>query len=104
MRLQKHLDRVSTNIQNFKDHRQGRNKCYSMKEIGMAAYSLFHMQSPSFLAHQQHMKKRKGEHNGNTLFGFSKIPSDNHIRQCLVPVDPNTLAPFFEEIPTNLIR
>lgn len=102
MSLQKYIDRVSTCIQKFKDHRQGRNKCYSMKEIGMAAYSVFHMQSPSFLAHQQHMKKRKGEHNGNTLFGFSKIPSDNHIRQCLDHVDPNALTSFFEEIPKEI--
>jgi hypothetical protein len=102
MSLQKYIDRVATCIQNFKDNRQGRNKSYTMKEIGMSAYSVFHMQSPSFLAHQQNMKRRKGEHNGNTLFGFSKIPSDNHIRQCLDHVDPNALAPFFENIPKEV--
>ena len=68
----------------------------------MAAYSVFHMQSPSFLAHQQHRKRRKGEYNGNTLFGFSKIPSDNYIRQCLDRVDPKALAPFFKAIPKEI--
>jgi hypothetical protein len=73
-----------------------------MEEIGMAAYSVFHMQSPSFLAHQKNMKKRKGQHNGKTLFGFETIPSDNHIRQQLDPVSADSLAPFFEEVIRSL--
>ena len=60
----------------------------------MAAYSVFHMQAPSFLAHQNNMKKIKGKHNGKTLFGFEEIPSDNHIRQCLDHVDTSMLSKF----------
>ena len=102
MTLQTYLDRVASCIKDFKDNRKGSNKSYTMKELGMAAYSVFHMQSPSFLAHQQNMNRRKGKHNGETLFGFSKIPSDNHIRQCLDHVDPETLSPFFDAIPHDI--
>lgn len=60
----------------------GKNKQYTMG-IGMAAYSVFHMQSSSFLEHQQKMEKKIGSHNGESLFGFQKIPTDDHIRSCL---------------------
>jgi len=33
--------------------RRGKNTQYVMADIGMAAFSVFFMQSPSFLAHQR---------------------------------------------------
>ena len=102
MRLEEYISRVKDCVSQFQDNRKGKNKSYTMQEIGMGAYSVFHMQSPSFLAHQQNMKKTKGQHNGQTLFGFEQIPSDNHIRQCLDTVDPSSLAPFFENITSEL--
>ena len=102
MSLHKFIDRVSECVKGFKDVRHGTNKSYTMEEIGMAAYSVFHMQAPSFLAHQRNMKKRKGEHNGKTLFGFSNIPSDNQMRKLLDEVPPEAMAPFFAEIINDL--
>jgi len=62
-----------------------------MGDIGMAAFSVFFMQSPSFLAHQQALAEGpgRGRSNAHTLFGLSAIPSDNHIRAMLdgVPSD-----------------
>ncbi|MBB4265260.1 hypothetical protein GGD89_000875, partial [Roseospira visakhapatnamensis] len=62
-----------------------------MDDIGMAAFSVFFMQSPSFLAHQQALAEGpgRGRSNAHTLFGLSAIPSDNHIRAMLdgVPTD-----------------
>lgn len=98
MGLEKYIERVKSCVRNFKDPRQGNNKSYSIEEIGMAAYSVFHLQSPSFLSHQKNMKRKKGIHNGKTLFGFSNIPSDNHIRQVLDHVPAEAMAPFFEDI------
>jgi hypothetical protein len=43
----------------------------------MATYSVFHMQSPSFLAHQECLDRKQATHNGKTLFGFEHIPSEN---------------------------
>ena len=98
MELEKYIERVRSCVRNFQDPRQGNNKSYSMEEIGMAAYSVFHLQSPSFLSHQKNMKKKKGSHNGKTLFGFSNIPTDNHIRQVLDSVSPEAMDPFFDSM------
>ena len=45
----------------------------------MSAFSVFFMQSPSFLAHQRDMKLRKGRSNAESLFHLRDIPSDNQI-------------------------
>jgi hypothetical protein len=61
-----------------------------MADIGTAAFSVFFMQSPSFLAHQRQLAQRAGHGRSNceTLFGMTKIPSDNHIRDMLDGVAP----------------
>ncbi len=38
------------------DLRQGGDARYTMADIGLSAFSLFFMQSPSFLAHQRRWK------------------------------------------------
>jgi hypothetical protein len=59
-----------------------------MADIGLAAFSVFFMQSPSFLAHQRGLEAGHGTSNCRTLFGMTAIPTDNHIRQMLDGVDP----------------
>jgi len=54
-----------------------------MADIGLAAFSVFFMQSPSFLAHQRTLTEARGRSNAATLFGMTAIPTDNHIRQML---------------------
>jgi hypothetical protein len=81
----------------FPDKRRGMNTTYSMGEIGMAAFSVFFMQSPSFLAHQRQFEQGHGRSNGASLFGIPKTPSDNHIRAMLDPADPALLHPVFAE-------
>jgi Transposase DDE domain len=71
--------------------RQGQTCRYTMADIGLAAFSVFFMQSPSFLAHQRTLAAGHGRSNCQTLLGMSAIPSDNHIRQML---DGNTPAAF----------
>lgn len=79
------------------DRRTGENTIYTMADIGMAAFSTFFMQSPSFLAHQTALERGRGTSNCQTLFAMDKIPTDNHIRSMLDPVPPETLLPMFEE-------
>jgi hypothetical protein len=62
-----------------------------MADIGMAGFSPFFMQSPSFLEHQRVLAAGHGRSNCQTLLGMSAIPSDNHIRQML---DGNSPAVF----------
>ncbi len=49
----------------------------------MAAFSVFFMQSPSFLAHQRALSEGRGRSNAHTLFEMTSIPCDTHIRQML---------------------
>ncbi|MGH6928618.1 MAG: ISNCY-like element ISAtsp9 family transposase [Dongiaceae bacterium] len=77
------------------DKRTGKNGRYDMADIGLAAFSVFFMQSPSFLAHQQHLAQGQGRSNCETLFGMTAIPSDNHIRAMLDPVGPERFDPVF---------
>ena len=61
---------------------------YSMADIGLSAFSLFFMGSPSFLAHQRRLTQGHGRSNCQTLFGMQDIPTDNHIRLMLDGVAP----------------
>jgi len=70
-----------------------------MADIGMAAFSAFFMQSPSFLSHQNQLRAGAGHGRSNceTLFGMQSIPSDNHIRDMLDFVEPASLDGLFDE-------
>ena len=72
----------------FPDKRRAMDTTYGMADIGMAAFSVFFMQSPSFLAHQRQFEAGHGRSNCASLFGIAKIPSDNHIRAMLDPAAP----------------
>jgi hypothetical protein len=69
-----------------------------MADVGMAAFSVFFMQSPSFLAHQQRLQQGAGlgRSNCETLFEMAAIPCDNHIRALLDPVEPKHFLPVFD--------
>ena len=62
------------------DRRTGQNTTYSMRDAALAAFSVFFMQSPSFLAHQEAMEGREQRNNAASLFGIQQIPSDPQIR------------------------
>ena len=79
------------------DKRRGMNATYGIGDIGMAAFSVFFMRSPSFLAHQRQLEGGHGHSNCASLFGIAKIPSDNHIRDMLDPAEPALLRPVFAE-------
>jgi len=82
-------------LDGFPDKRRGINTTYLMGDIGMAAFSVFFMQSPSFLAHQRQFEAGHGRSNATSLFGLARIPSDNHIRDMLDPAAPALLHPVF---------
>jgi len=68
-----------------------------MADIGLSAFSLFFMQSESFLAYQRSLDEGRKTSNCQTLFGMAKIPTDNHIRSMLDPVHPKYLQACFDE-------
>jgi hypothetical protein len=80
------------------DKRTGKNIRYQMADIVKAAFAVFFTQSPSFLAHQQAMKKSRGRSNAETVFQMEKIPCDEHIRQMLDRVSPEHFYPEFHAV------
>jgi hypothetical protein len=79
------------------DRRRGDNTMYEMSDIGMAAFSVFFTQSPSFLSLQTALREGRGRGRSNcqTLFLMGENPSDNHVRGMLDPVSPELLFPMF---------
>jgi len=77
----------------FPDARKGRGGNIEISDFGVSAFSMFFMQSASFLAFQRALEKGQGRSNGQTLFGIGRIPSDNYIRDRLDEVDPALLQP-----------
>src|SRR5471032_3388419 len=81
----------------FPDKRKSEG-VYSMADIGLSAFSLFFMQSESFLSYQRALEEGRKTSNCQTLFGMAKIPTDNHIRAMLDPVHPSHLQPVFDQV------
>ncbi len=82
-RLERYMDVVGKRCAALPDKRSGRNTRYAMRDIGLAAFSVFFMQSPSFLAHQRLLSAQRGASNAGTLFGMERIACDSHIRRML---------------------
>ena len=96
VKFQEMLGNVRRSLEKVPEHRRGRNIQYEIADAGLAAFSVFYMQSPSFLAYQRQMEEQRAENNARSLFGVETIPSDGQIRSLLDPVEPSHLrAPFW---------
>src|SRR3954467_12215890 len=84
------------------DRRTGANARYTMADIGLSAFSVFFLQSPSFLAYQRQLAEGHGRSNCQTLFGIEQIPTDSHIRALLDPVPPEHFFGLFGDIVAHL--
>ena len=80
------------------DRRTGDNTRYAMADLALSAFAVFFTQCPSFLSFQQNMEKARGRNNARSLFQVQSIPTDNHIRQTLDPVEPSHLFSLFDEL------
>jgi hypothetical protein len=87
VKFQEMLGFLRQSLEGVPEHRKGRNIQYQIAEAGLGAFSVFYMQSPSFLAHQRDMQRQKGVNNAQGLFGVERIPSDGQIRNLLDPVN-----------------
>lgn len=83
-------------LRTIPDSRTGSNTTYSISDAALGAFSVFFMQSPSFLAHQIRMQELNGDNNTKSLFQVDSIPSDNQIRNILDPISPDNVAPMFD--------
>ena len=92
------VEQLRKAIHDFPDKRHGDNTQYSLEDIALSGFSVFFTQSPSFLSFQKSMQISKGVNNAQSLFGIQKIASDNHIRDMLDVVPPQTVFPVFHFI------
>ena len=60
LKFKEMLGILGNSLAKIPEHRTGSNCQYEIKEAGLAAFSVFFMQSPSFLAHQRDMQRHKG--------------------------------------------
>jgi hypothetical protein len=63
------------------------NTQYQMADVILAGFSVFFMQSSSFLAHQRLIQQKQGRNNATSLFEIGRIPSYPQIRNLLDPLD-----------------
>jgi len=93
---------LNTASDDLPEHRKGKNVTYSLQDAVLGAFSVFFMQSASFLAHQEEMQSHEGRNNATSLFGLKAIPSDNQIRNLLDPLEPSHLYPVFAKVSSLL--
>lgn len=90
------VKQVRSTFASLPDYRQGQNISYRIQDAAVGAFSVFFMQSPSFLAHQRDMQRKQGRNNAASLFGVEQVPSDPQIRNLLDPIAPEHLrAPYW---------
>ena len=63
------------------------NTKYQVADAILAGFSVFFMQSSSFLAHQRFIQQKQGRNNATSLFEIERIPSDPQIRNLLDTLD-----------------
>ena len=62
--LKRRLNGIGETVSMFPDKRSGNGRTrYSMRDIGLAAFSLFFMQNESLLAHQRRLQSERGRSN-----------------------------------------
>jgi hypothetical protein len=87
LRLKNIIARFRSHWEGAEDARKPNNNSrYKMVDAILAGFSVFFMQSQSFLGHQRMMQSKKGRNNARSLFGIERIPSDAQIRNILDPL------------------
>lgn len=95
LRFRSMLCMLRESLEGMPEHRCGKNRRYEITAAGLAAFGVFFMQWPSFLARQRDMQRRKGQNNARSLFQVDCIPSDGQTRNLLDPLDAERLGPVF---------
>ena len=90
------LSMLSAELNELPDERKPSNNTrYTVEEAIKSAFSVFFMQSSSFLEHQRLMRTQKGRDNAASLFGIDRIPCDNQIRTLLDRVPASNVFGVF---------
>ncbi|MEA2068312.1 MAG: ISNCY family transposase, partial [Verrucomicrobiota bacterium] len=87
------VNELYTTLATLPDKRTGQNVQFPMQDIGLTAFAVFFMQSPSFLYAQESLQKKTGKNNLKSLFRVERIPSENQVRALLDPIRPEVFFP-----------
>lgn len=85
VRFQEMLEDLREGLHAIPEHRQGRNTQYEIEDAGLAAFSVFYLQSPSFLAYQQQMRERQGQDNARSCLGSAALHLHAHTLTPQIP-------------------
>ncbi len=77
---------------------------YEVIDAVLSAYSVFFMQSPSFLAHEQDRQRERGKNNLESLFGVYQTPTTNQIKNILDGLPPKEMGAVFWEVYEQLVK
>ncbi|WP_310484064.1 ISNCY family transposase [Chamaesiphon sp. VAR_48_metabat_403] len=90
------LEYLNRAILGMKDPRLASNATkYSLLDAVLGAFSVFFMQSESFLEHQRHMESNQGKSNATTLFGMMEVPTVQQMRNILDGIPATSLSSVF---------
>lgn len=92
------IGRLRSVFAQLPDPRTGDNLLFVMADIALSAFAVFFTQCPSFLSFQQNMQQSQGRNNARSLFQVGRIPTDNHLRHTLDPVEPSHLFSLFDDL------
>jgi hypothetical protein len=90
------IEQVRAVGQNLTDPRQGKNTSYPLPDILVGALSVFFMQCASFLEYQERMEQAYGMNNARNLFGITKIPTGQQMRNVLDTITPASVFGIFQ--------
>jgi len=94
--LQTLMKRLRESWSSLPDYRQpNNNQHYAVADGALSAFAVFFMQSPSFLAHQRLLQRKKGRNNARSLFQVTEIPSDAQIRNLVDPLVNTAFEPDY---------
>ena len=83
-------------VTHLPDHRSGSYRRYEIADAALGVFAVFFAQSPSFLASQRDVQRRKGRNHAQSLFGVDQVPTAPLICSLLDPIAPEHLAaPFW---------
>lgn len=95
---------MKSKLEEVPDKRKRSNaRKYDVYDAVLSAYSVFFMQSPSFLSHEQDRKRARGKNNLENLFGVHETPSTNQIKNIVDRIPPNELGELFWAVHEKLI-
>jgi AIPR protein len=74
---------------------------YTPKDAVLGAFSVFFMQSESFLEHQRQMESHHGKSNAQSLFGMINLPTVPQIRNIIDGIPATALAKYKNNLEGN---